>query len=393
MYPRIFLCALLVAPLAAACSGGAGSSSTGAGGALAEPWPLDPTTGLRIPSLGPVPPLPEWADNPATDAKKELGRMLFSDPRLSGSGKTVCANCHFPPNEFQSSGPKDAPDRSYPKVEPTLPRNTPSLLNIVYAPMMRWDGSYFTNLDDMGVLPLAEANMDIANTLPAEQVEVVDVPAAQKALHDKLTAEIPGYIPLFQGAFGQDIAKLPPEGLWKLAGQAISVYFRVMVSRDAAFDRWNTGDDSAMSADAIRGLTLFRGRAGCIDCHSGPFFTDFQFHNIATSPPGTDGKRADEGRYLVTKQEKDRGAFLTPTMRSAAMTSPYLHDGSEVSISRVIARKTSPETLALDPNHDPVLDAAPALTDAEVTDIVAFIKALRGAPLPAANLAPPQKLP
>ncbi len=393
MHSRSILCALLFAPLAAACSSGTGGSSTGSGGGASESWPVDPATGLRISSLGPVPPLPEWADNPATDAKKELGRALFSDPRLSGSGKTVCGNCHFPPNDFQSGGPKDAPDRSQPNLEPTLPRNAPSLDNIVYAPIMRWDGSYFTNLYDMAVLPLAEANMDIAHILPAEQVEVVDIPPAQKALHDKLTVQIPGYIPLFQGAFGQDIAKLSPEELWKLAGKAMSVYFRVAVSRDSAFDKWNAGDDKAMGEDAIRGFALFQGRAGCISCHSGPFFTDFQFHNIATSPPGPDGNRLDEDRYLVTKQESDRGAFLTPTMRSAASTSPYLHDGSEVSISKVIARKLSQETLKLDPNHDQRLDTLPAITDAEVIDIVAFIKALRGAPLLAADLAPPKMLP
>ncbi|MEP7119390.1 MAG: cytochrome c peroxidase [Byssovorax sp.] len=374
-----------------ACGGGSGSS--GVGGAGADPWPVHPGTGLRVDDSGPVPALPEWADNPATTEKSALGRALFGDPRLSGSGKTVCGNCHFPLVEFQSSGPKDAPDRSYPGITPTLPRNTPSLLNIVYAPMLRWDGAHFTDLYDAMVLPLAEANMNLAPGHPAAEVGVIDVPGAQAALQAKLTVEIPGYVPLFDAAFGQDIKGLSAQEIWRLSGKALAVYIRLAVSRDSAFDRWNAGDDAAMSAAAIRGLSLFRGKAGCASCHSGPLFSDFQFHNIATSPPGPDGSRADEGRFLVTQKAEDHGAFLTPTLRSASQTSPYLHDGSEVSISKVIARKTAASTRALDPDHDGRLDSLTDLTGAEVEDVVAFIKALNGADIPIEELGPPPKLP
>lgn len=394
---RIRTCVVVTLSVLAlsACDGGAGGSGGGggAGGDPSDAWPVHPDTGLRVDDMGPVPALPEWADNPATSEKKELGRALFADPRLSGSGKTVCGNCHFPLVEFQSGGPKDAPDRSYPGIEPTLPRNTPSLLNVVYAPMLRWDGSHFTDLPDAMVLPFAEANMNLAPGHTADEVEVVDVPGAQTALQEKLTVEIPGYVPLFQAAFGEDIAGLSPEETWRLAGKAMAVYIRLAVSRDSAFDRWNAGDDGAMDADAIRGLSLFRGKAGCATCHSGPLFSDFQFHNIATSPPGPDGSRPDEGRFLVTQDEADRGAFLTPTLRSASHTSPYLHDGSEVSISKVIARKTSAATRDLDPNHDPLLDTLPELGPDEVEDVVAFIKALKGADLPIEELSVAPKLP
>jgi cytochrome c peroxidase len=340
-----------------------------------------------------VPALPEWADNPATVEKKDLGRALFSDPRLSGSGKTVCGNCHFPTGAFQSGGPKDVPDRSYPGVEPILPRNTPSLLNVVYAPMMRWDGSHFTNLGEMMVLPFAEANMNLAPGHTPQEVDVVDVPGAQMGLHAKVTTEIPGYVPLFQTAFGQDITKLGPADVWQLAGKAMAVYVRIAVARDAEFDRWNAGENGAMSEAAIRGLSLFRGKSGCVACHSGPMFSDYGFHNIGTSPPGADGKRPDDGRYLVTGVEKDRGAFLTPSLRGASQTSPYLHDGSEVSISKVIARKLSPEIRKLDPNHDAVLDTLPEISAAEVDDLVQFVKALKGTDIPIEDLTVLPKLP
>lgn len=385
------LCGVVSSLLAlSGCGGGSGGAG---GGAPAEAWPVHPATGLRVDDSGPVPALPTWADNPATAEKKELGRALFADPRLSGSGKTVCGNCHFPVVEFQSGGPKDAPDRSYPGITPTLPRNTPSLLNVVYAPMLRWDGAHFTDLYDAMVLPLAEANMNLAPGHPAAEVDVIDIPGAQATLQKKLTLEIPGYVPLFQGAFGQDIQGLTAQEIWRLTGKALAVYIRLAVSRDSAFDRWNAGDDGAMSEAAIRGLSLFRGKAGCASCHSGPLFSDFQFHNIATSPPDSKGSRADEGRFLVTQKDEDRGAFLTPTLRSASQTSPYLHDGSEVSISKVIARKTSASTRALDPNHDLRLDSLSDLTGAEVDDVVAFIKALKGADLPLEEVSAAPKLP
>lgn len=383
---------LLWACLAASGVVAACSSSSPDDTAVAT-LPVDPRTGLRLDDLGPVPPLPEWPDNPPTDSKRALGKALFSDARLSGSGKTSCANCHFPLSEFQSGGPKDAPDRSYPAITPTLGRNTPSLLNLVYAPMMRWDGSHFTDLVDMGVLPFAEANMNLTPGISADRVEDVDVPAAQHTLYERLTRTVPGYVALFRDAFGEDLEKLGPEQTWRLAGKAIVVYLRLVVSRDSAFDRWNAGDDTAMNAAAVRGFELFRGPARCIGCHSGPFFTDFRFHNAGVSALDASGKRDDEGRYRVTHAEADRGAFLTPTLRSVALTSPYLHDGSEVSLAKVIERKTTPEILKRDPNHDRMFDGVRALTARENADLVEFLKALTGAPLPIAELSTPPKLP
>ncbi|MEZ4295553.1 MAG: cytochrome c peroxidase [Polyangiaceae bacterium] len=385
--------AMLLSSLLFGCSGAGDGGEGGGGGAPGGAWPVDPDTGLRVADLGPVPPLPEWPDNPATAEKKLLGATLFTDPRLSGSGKTVCGNCHFPLGDYQSGGPKDAPDRSFPDIDPTLPRNTPSLLNLVYAKVYRWDGSHASDLVDQMVLPFAEANMNLTPGIPKEEVSVVDVPLAQATLKDKLTVEIPGYVPLFQSAFGEDISALSAEETWRLAGKALAVYVRVAVSRDSAFDKWNAGDDDAMSPAAIRGFELFRGKAACVNCHSGPLFTDFQFHNIGTSPPGPDGARPDEGRYLVTGDDADRGAFLTPTLRSAASTSPYLHDGSEGSIANVLRRKTSPEALSKDPNHDLLLDGLPELSEAEIDDLIELIKALRGADIPLEELELAPELP
>jgi cytochrome c peroxidase len=373
--------------VAAACS-----SDPDNGEAGPEVPPVDPATGLRVAEFGPVPPLPDWPDNPPNETKRAIGKAIYFDTRLSGSGTATCGGCHLSITNFQSSAPLDLPDRSYPKIAPTLPRHTPSLLNLVYAPIMRWDGSHFIDLFDMAVFPLAEANMNLASSFPLGDVESVDVEGTQVVLQKKLTVDIPGYAVEFQKAFGQDIAKLPPADVWRLAGKAIATYLRVAVSRDAAFDRWNAGDDEAMSEGAVRGFALFRGRAKCAACHSGPLFSDFQFHNVSTALPDAAGKRADEGRSLVTHLAEDGGKFLTPMLRTAALTSPYLHDGSETTIASVI-RKKSGANGQRDLNHDPILDQVGDFSDAEIEDIVAFLKALNGKPLDPVEVNSPTSFP
>ena len=381
-----FTCALITVGVATAAACGS------AGGDSSDDIKVDAKTGLRAAEMGPVPALPEWPDNPPTEAKAALGKSLFNDIRISGSGQASCNTCHVTTTDYQSGSPTDVPDRSYPGTAPTLPRNAPALLNVVYAKMLRWDGSYFTDIFDMAVLPYAEANMNLSHRLPREEVETVDIAGAQEAMQRKLTVDFPGYRPLFQQVFGQDIASLAPKDTWRLAGKAIATYLRAVVSRDAPFDRWNAGDSSAISPAAVRGFSLFRGKAMCTACHSGPLFSDFQFHNVSTSLPDATGARADEGRYKVTGLEKDRGAFLTPMLRAVGDTSPYLHDGSQTRIANVIKIKLGARGAA-DPNHEPILDRMPDLDDAEIDDIVQFLKALQGAPLSPDVTLPPTSFP
>ncbi len=325
--------------------------------------------GLKVPELGPVPALPEWPDDPPTDAKVALGRTLYFDVRLSGSGHTNCNSCHLALTSFQDNLPLPVPDSSYPSDLPKVARHTPSLLNLVYAPVYRWDGA-MTDLVDVMAFPFGEANMNLG----------VDLPSSQAALKERLTQAAPEYVTQFQSVFDVDLRTLEPKAVWRLAGRALAAYARTIVSRDAPFDRWNAGDDQAMSAAAVRGLELFRGDAGCIACHGGPFFSDFGFHNLSLDPPRADGTRADEGRSRVTQSEADRGKFLTPTLRSAWDTAPYFHDGSAISLKAVLTHFCSDKVRA-DPNHDPLFDTPLSLTDAQMSDLVDFLKALRsGAP-------------
>jgi|GEM_PF-877706 len=351
-------------------------------------YPMDVETGLRLPAHGPVPALPDWQDNLFSEAKDRLGRALYFDNRLSGSGKGNCTACHTNTTQFMSGLVFDIPDRSYPERTPTLDRNAPSLLNIAYAPVFRWDGSHGTNLYEQMVLPFAEANMNLTPDIPAEDFHTVDVPSAQVELKHRLTQVLPGYVDWYLEAFEQDIRALPPEEVWLLTGKALAIFIRRAVSRDSAFDKWNAGDDQAMSAEAIVGLGLFLGKAGCNRCHSGPMFTDYQFHNLSLSLPDADGHRPDEGRYKVTGDELDRGAFLTPSLRSVTKTAPYFHHGQIGSLRAVIQHIVGDASRA-DPLHSSLLNGLEPLADAEMEALVAFLKSLIGARLPSAAIAIP----
>jgi cytochrome c peroxidase len=242
----------------------------------------------------------------------------------------------------------------------------------------------------MLAFPFAEPNMNTAR-LPRTST-AADVPAAQVALRQRLLVEVPGYASWIARAFDVDPTALSPTDLWELVGRALRAFLAPAVSRDAPFDRWNAGDDGALDASARRGLDLFRGPGRCATCHQGPLFTDYSFHNVSSSPPASDGSRLDEGRWLVTHDPRDRGAFLTPTLRQAYDTSPYFHDGSRPGLRDVVTFLASPAVLA-DPLHDPVLDPPIVLSEEDVTDLVAFLKSLRGAPVQGLDPPGPGELP
>jgi len=257
-----------------------------------------------------------------------------------------------------------------------LPRHTPSLLNLVYAPVFRWDGSH-DDLYEVLAFPFAEANMNLSQGIPAEDAHATEIPSAQKTLQTRLTKDAPGYVKAYREAFDVDIESLPAAKVWTLTGKALAVFLREAVSRNAPFDRYNAGDDSAMGKDAIRGLALFRGKARCISCHAGPFLTDFRYHNVSSEPVREDGTRKDEGRFEISRKETDRGAFLTPGLRSVYETPPYFHDGSIAGLRPLIAHLTGADARK-DPLHDPIFDEVPVLSADEVDDLVAFLRALSG---------------
>jgi cytochrome c peroxidase len=156
---------------------------------------------------------------------------------------------------------------------------------------------------------------------------------------------------------------------------------RSILSGNAPFDRFVNGDRTALSPEQQRGLAVFRGKANCTACHIGPTLSDERFHNTGVAwhepPPGsaTAGSFADEGRFAITRNASDRGAFKTATLREIARTAPYMHDGSIATLSDVVDfyERGGRANPFLDPEVRPL-----TLTGPDKRALVAFLRTLSG---------------
>jgi cytochrome c peroxidase len=301
---------------------------------------------VALPALVPAP-----EDNPSTAAKVELGKQLFFDPRLSGDNSMSCATCHLPKLAFA-----DGRRRSEGFGGRELSRNTPGLLNVAFYDNYLWDGRART-LEEQALMPIQAAD---------EMNQELD------ELEDELNA-VPGYVKQFQTVFGTPVTR---QGV----AHALAAFQRTLVSRDSPFDRYLAGDEQALSLDARRGLELFRGSAGCIRCHNGPLLSDGKFYRLGVG-------HSDEGRGGVTGKQEDRYKFRTPSLRDVARTAPYMHDGSQRTLTEVVEfyYRTAPTQ---GPDGLP-LDIAPLLDQSfmEIAEIVAFLESLTGK---APEIVPPE---
>ncbi len=166
------------------------------------------------------------------------------------------------------------------------------------------------------------------SSLEAQVLEPITNREEMNLTLDVLTARLraePHYVRQFDNVFGE-----PPAP--KTTAMALATFVRTQRYGNSAFNGYERGDAAALSSEAQRGLALFRARAGCSVCHTGPNFTDQKFHNT-----GVSWGSADLGRFLVTGLDADRGSFKTPTLRESARTAPYMHDGSIETIAGVVS--------------------------------------------------------
>ena len=292
---------------------------------------------------------PEPADNPTTAEKVELGRMLYFDPRFSKTGTVSCNSCH----DLMLGG-DDNRSFSMGVHGRTGGRSAPTVWNAAFASVQFWDGRA-PSLEEQAKGPVVN---------PVE----MGMSDLEKAMNR--VRAIPGYKPYFERAFGSKDPMTVAN-----AARAVAAFERTLITPDSPYDRFVKGDKTALSAQQQRGMQAFDD-AGCTGCHSGPAFngpsmpagTGF----FMTFPTYTDNAYVkkynfmqDKGRQEATGKEADAHRFKVPTLRNAALTAPYFHNGSVATLGEAI-RVMAKVQLHKD------------LDDAQVADIEAFLNGLTG---------------
>ncbi|MFI4948821.1 MAG: cytochrome-c peroxidase [Alphaproteobacteria bacterium] len=384
--------------------------------------------------LGEPPPAPTNAVANSARAAS-LGQFLFFDARLSANGEIACATCHQPAHGFtdgQTVAKGLAPGR----------RHTPSLLNTAFNRWFFWDGRA-DSLWSQALQPL-----EGARELGGDRLHIAHLIAADPALaiaYRQVFGQLP---PLADEARFPPHARPDPDSQSPLArsweamtpadraaidrvfsnlGKATEAYVRKLISGPSPFDTYveglRTGDpgkQAVLSPAARRGLKLFVGPAHCAACHTGPAFSDGEFHNLGL--PLLPGEVPDPGRaagialaradifneagpfsdepsetikrrlQFLPSPRSQLGAFKTPSLRNVATTAPYMHDGRFATLPQVLefyAQGPAASRGRLVGARDVTLNLVPRLGPAERADLVAFLRALTGAPLPPSLTEPP----
>ena len=255
----------------------------------------------------------------------QLGRLLFWDPILSGEKDVACATCHHPSFGYgdglelpigvggQGLGPnrRDVTNDDIGLV----PRNAPTIINTAFngmdedgnfnpatAPMF-WDNRLFS-LESQALGPL-QSFAEMRGHAFGESI-------ALDSIVNRLRSYTQ-YRNLFASVFGNNNA-ITSENI----GIAIATFERTIVATDSPFDRFNAGDQNALTQEQRRGMNRFN-QIGCDDCHSGPMFSDYELHTLGVP---------DNDRLPTTDSGADGTyAFRTPTLRNLDLTGPYFHNG------------------------------------------------------------------
>lgn len=331
-----------------------------------EEWPPpEVDSSVRWEELGLLPEVEHPADNPFSEAKASLGKSLFFDPRLSGSGQIACASCHDPDLAWA-----DGRTGSFGHDRLLLRRNAPTVFNVAFQEAFFWDGR--------------AASLEEQATMVIENPD--EMHSSDEVIKRRL-AEVPEYRQAFAEAFGSEEVTL------ERTAKALASFQRTLVGGRSQFDAFLKGDSQALSDEALAGLDLFRTRAKCMNCHHGPNLTDGLFHDLGLSYYGR--KYEDLGRFLVTGEPEDVGRFRTPGLRNVAATAPYMHNGFfdldgvlRMYNAGMATLRPRPDQVddPLFPTKDPLLEPLD-LNPRDLADLRAFLESLSE---PRTRVRPPE---
>ena len=380
----------------------------------------------RITRMASIPSLPANPTNRVADdlSAAEFGHQLFFDQRLSGTGSVSCATCHDPKRDF-TDGLRVAQGVG------TNSRNTPTVFNAAHHRWLTWDGRS-DSLWAQALEPL-ENPVEMAGDRTSIARLIAEDPGYRDA-YESIFGPVPELV-----SVPEEVARPTRDGTqdeatqrWEAlpqptreaindvfvnVGKSIGAYQRRLGSGNAPFDRFvdsvasgHYQPVSEFSDSEIRGLELFSGAAGCWECHAGPMITTGEFHNIGI-PPVAGGMPTDSGRFAgatIVKQDpfnasgaysdhtqgsqgrlvrtlietpENWGRFRTPSLREVSQTAPYMHEGRFETLEEVVRfYSTLDGAVQLDHHQELVLTPL-NLSDQELSDLVAFLKALDGIPL------------
>jgi cytochrome c peroxidase len=458
----LWLLALTSAATLAACSGDDGATTDGGTDAAPEAAPdVTPSDGATtdadggpktidgfteeqwklLGTLSPLPAVPKDPTNAKADdpAAAKLGQMLFFDRSYAGAltigndgkngglgavgdvGKVSCASCHGGPtmDDVRSTPGNVSLGTAFGT------RNALSLVNSAFYAWTNWGGRF----DSQWSLPTAVA--ENATIMKSTRLQVAHVIYAKykveyEAVFGPLDARL--------DPSNADAAQLPPQGkpgdpafdgmavkdkdvinrIFANFGKALQAYVRLLVSRNADFDRYVGGDYGALSSNEKAGLAVFIGKGKCVACHSGPNFSDDQFHALLVPQTGPNVPAVDNGRFQdvpallasiynssgaysddvttgrltgLVQADAQRGQFRTKGLRGVARSGPYMHSGQMANLDAVVDFYDLGGGSVPDAGGDagPIKDpkmVTLALTAQEKKDLVAFMKKLDGDPVP-----------
>ncbi|MDC6354154.1 MULTISPECIES: cytochrome-c peroxidase [unclassified Robiginitalea] len=298
-----------------------------------------------------------------TDAQVLLGEKLFYDPNLSKSGTMSCASCHLPEQAW-ADGRVASPDN----VGLPLERNTPTLVNSIFQQAFFWDG----RSDDI----MAQIRSVFTNEKEFD--------SGVHTFSDAILQDT-SYIRLFEEAY----SGVPTRNREVI--KALSAYISTLTGMDSRFDRNIRGEETTLTESEIRGFNLFSGKALCATCHflpltNGtvpPFFLETEKEVIGVPETAANAAwDADPGFYTQFEEPIHLGMFKTPTVRNAAQTAPYMHNGVYATLEQVIEfyNLGGGTGLGFDLEHQTLPFDELQLTAREISDLTAFIRTLDDLP-------------